>query len=136
MVVDAKDDSLANVKCKLIRRKISERNVLTVYTGTNAPMGERPVANVKKRVAETVLQIESWNIAFPTKWQVTVQGGEKISEHTTRSPSEVLIRLFGDSEARTFIRALRTALEHLEQQYTTEKRRLDAGTKNTTLGKS
>jgi hypothetical protein len=125
------DDTLANNKCKAVSRKVSERNIFTVCTGTNAPMGERPVTNAKKRVAETVLQIESWNVAFPTKWQITIQGGTKVSEHTTKSPSEILIRLFGDSEARTFIRVLRTSLEILERQYATEKRRLENGTKNT-----
>jgi len=122
------DDCLANVKCKLIRRKIPDRNVVYVWIGTNAPKDERQNAGIPDReLAETVLQIESFNvIPFPMRWQVTVQGGRKISEHTTQAPSRVLIKLFGDSEAVTFIRALRTALELLEEEYASHKRRLNS----------
>ncbi len=83
-------------------------------------MNADPLESNREKIAETVFAIDS---LYATKWLVTVKGGDKISENTTENPRHILIRLFGDSEAETFIRALRFAANQLEEQLHNNGRR-------------
>jgi hypothetical protein len=87
--------------------EITSHNILRATAGTNCPRG-----GDAGHGGNTVLQVLNLGC---TRWQVTVD------DQVFESPGQVTIELQGDSEADTFLEALRFAATVIEIQLTSNR---------------
>lgn len=93
---------------KTFKMKFQSANLLEAEVGTNTPQGGDAGHGGK-----TIFTIR--NPHLNTSMEVEVQD-DKNKKTLIETPKEVTIRLFGDTEANTFIEALKFALYILKTQ--------------------
>jgi len=86
--------------------EISGANIIKVTVGTNTPRGGDAGHGGK-----TSIKLESNN----TSWKIKVKSTDG-KTYQSDNPEEIMLELYGDSEASTIINALKFAVATLERQ--------------------
>jgi hypothetical protein len=89
------------------KKEIESFNILKVEVGTNCPMGGDAGHGGK-----TILRLSD---EASTAWDIVVKDSYG-NVNTIESPKEIELKLYGDSEAETFIEALEFAVNTLKKQ--------------------
>lgn len=106
-----------NEKVKTFKKEIWEANVLSVEVGTNTPMGGD--------AGHGGITIFTLTNKAATSWLIDVFAGRRKEEGnaiTIENPDQISIKLFGDTEAKTFMEALKFALHILKVQRSTKEK--------------